>query len=420
MALRAVRGMNDILPAAIRPWQRFERAFGEHMARYGYGEVRTPLIEATELFHKQIGETTDVVEKEMYSFERHGDQLTVRPEATASCARAYVEHSVHAKEPISRWYYMGPMFRGERPAKGRYRQFHQAGAELYGDAGPASDAEMIEMVTSLLRGLGLQEFTVHVNSIGSGDLRPRYRKALVEYFTPHLALLSEDSKRRLETNPLRILDSKAPQDQALAQGAPSTLDLLDEADKAHWEGLLEHLRALDVPFAVDTRLVRGLDYYTRTLFEIRTSLGELGAQSAIAGGGRYDHMIENLGGPSIPAIGFALGTERLLSVLPELPAQANPASYVVPMTDAALASGLLLARDLRKLGLSVLVDTKRGSLKAMLRRADAVGARTALLLGDDELGSGEVTVKNLAEHSQAKVRRDALADALLNSQGAPT
>jgi histidyl-tRNA synthetase len=241
MELRAVRGMNDILPDEVEHWHRLETAFRRHAELHGYAEVRTPLLETTALFVRQIGETTDVVEKEMYSFERHGESLTVRPEGTASAARAYVEHQIAAKEPVSRWYYLGPMFRGERPAKGRYRQFYQAGCELYGDAGPLCDAEMIQLVAGFFQDIGITAFQVHVNSLGSGDTRARYREALLQYFTPMRDKLSEDSQRRLDKNPLRILDSKSQADKDAAVGAPSITSLLDEADREHFERLCHHL-----------------------------------------------------------------------------------------------------------------------------------------------------------------------------------
>ena len=333
--LRAVRGMNDILPDEVVRWQRLEGAFRRHAELHGYAEVRTPIIEHTSLFRRQVGESTDIVEKEMYSFERHGDDLTVRPEGTAGAARAYVEHQVATKEPVSRWYYLGPMFRGERPAKGRYRQFYQAGCEIYGDPGPLCDAEIIQLVVGLFRDLGVGEVVVHVNSLGSAGTRERYRDALLAHFTPLEASLSEDSQRRLEKNPLRILDSKDPRDQAAAQGAPSILNVLDAADPEHWQGLLHYLGVLGVPHVVDPTLVRGLDYYTRTLFEVRTKSTDLGAQNALGGGGRYDNMVKSLGGPDVPAIGFALGLERILLSMPEAAAPPPKTCALLPPSPPA-------------------------------------------------------------------------------------
>ncbi|MRG93323.1 histidine--tRNA ligase [Polyangium spumosum] len=414
MELRAVKGMNDILPDEAARWQRLEQAFREHVARYGYDEVRTPILEHTALFSRQIGETTDVVEKEMYSFARHGDELTVRPEGTAGAARAYVEHKVHTKEPVSRWCYLGPMFRGERPAKGRYRQFYQAGCELFGDAGPVADAEMIEMIYSLLTaGLGIGHIEIRLNSLGASGTRGRYRDALVAHFTPIKDKLSEDSQRRLEKNPLRILDSKDPRDREASKGAPSILELLDEADAAHFAGVRRHLDALDVRYVVDPTLVRGLDYYTRTLFEFVTTTGDLGAQSTVVGGGRYDNMVEGLGGPSVPAIGFAMGIERLLTLMPGEASRERPAIYVAPLSDACTGRALVLGRDLRARGVRVEVDGRGGRLKAMLRRADALGAKLCVILGDGELERGVVSVKALAEHKQDEVPLADAADVLV-------
>ncbi len=409
MKLRAIRGMNDILPDEARAWHHVESVFRRKAELYGYGEVRTPLIEDTSLFSRQMGETSDVVEKEMYSFERHGDRLTVRPEGTAGAARAYVEHNVAHKEPVSRWYYLGPMFRGERPAKGRYRQFYQAGCEIYGDPGPVCDAEMIDLVVGILGDLGIGGLTVHLNSLGSGDTRARYRDALLAYFTPRLASLSEDSQRRLEKNPLRILDSKDPRDREAAKGAPSILEVLSDDDRAHFEGVKKGLDALGVRYEVDPSLVRGLDYYTRTLFEVKTTAADLGAQNTLCGGGRYDDMVESLGGPKVPAVGFAMGLERILVALPprEVPAGVGPV-YVATMSDPARGAALALARDLRALGVRTELDTRDARMRAMIKRAETAGSRFFVIVGDDEVAKGEVGVKDLAARTQdAVLLRDA-------------
>jgi histidyl-tRNA synthetase len=304
------------------------------------------------------------------------------------------------------------MFRGERPAKGRYRQFYQLGVEHYGDAGPVADAEMIDFVSELLRALGIPSFTVHVSSLGSGGTRARYRDALKAFLEPKKHELSEDSQRRLEKNPLRILDSKDPRDKEAAKGAPSILDLLDEADQAHWDGLRHALDVLGVAYVVDPTLVRGLDYYTRTLFELKTAAGDLGAQNTLVGGGRYDDMVAGLGGPKVPAIGFAAGMERLLATMPDAPRRAGPAAYIAPMSAAATDRALVLARELRSAGVGTEVDGRGLRLKPMLRRADAVGARFALLLGEGELERGVVTVKDLAGHSQDEIPLDGAARVL--------
>ncbi|HVY44428.1 MAG TPA: histidine--tRNA ligase [Minicystis sp.] len=403
--------MNDILPEEAMRWHRLEGAFREHAELHGYGEVRTPMLELTALFARQIGEATDVVEKEMYSFERHDDALTVRPEGTAGAARAYVEHAVHAKEPVTRWYYLGPMFRGERPARGRYRQFHQAGCELYGEAGPLADADMIELVAAFLRAVGITAFKVHVNSLGSGETRARYKDALRAHLLPKKDKLSEDSQRRLDKNPLRILDSKDPRDREAAAGAPAITDLLDEADAAHWKGLLRFLDVLGVDYVVDPSLVRGLDYYTRTLFEVRATASDLGAQNALGGGGRYDRMVRDLGGPDVPAIGFALGLERILDVMPaEAPARA-PTVYVAPMTELGQEKALVLARELRSAGVAAEIDGRGGNVKTMLKRADRRAARLFVILGA-EAERGAAGVKDLASHTQDELPLEGLGRAL--------
>ncbi|HRI65473.1 MAG TPA: histidine--tRNA ligase [Polyangium sp.] len=404
MDLRAVKGMNDILPDEAARWQRLESAFRNHVATYGYDEVRTPLLEHTALFSRQMGETTDVVEKEMYSFERHGDALTVRPEGTAGAARAYVEHHVHTREPVSRWYYLGPMFRGERPAKGRYRQFYQAGCEVYGDPGPLVDAEMIEMVYSYLTSvLGIPNIEVRLNSLGALGTREKYAAALRDFFEPRKDKLSEDSQRRLEKNALRILDSKDPRDREQLEGAPSILSILDAADAAHFDSVKHFLDDTGVPYVVDTKLVRGLDYYTRTLFELVTTTGDLGAQSTLVGGGRYDNMIAELGGPSVPAIGFAMGIERLLTLLPDDVSRDKPAVYIAPLSAACASKAMVLGRDLRRLGVRTEVDGRGGKIKAMLRRADSLKVKLCVILGDGELERGVATVKDLAGHTQTEV-----------------
>jgi histidyl-tRNA synthetase len=394
--------MNDILPDEVARWQRLEGAFRRHAELHGYAEVRTPIIEHTSLFRRQVGETTDIVEKEMYSFERHGDDLTVRPEGTAGAARAYVEHQMATKEPVSRWYYLGPMFRGERPAKGRYRQFYQAGCEIYGDPGPLCDAEIIQLVVGLFQDLGVGEVVVHVNSLGSAGTRDRYREALLAHFGPKKASLSEDSQRRLEKNPLRILDSKDPRDHEASQGAPLILDVLDDADRAHWQGLLRYLDVLGVEHKVDPTLVRGLDYYTRTLFEVRTKSTDLGAQNALGGGGRYDNMVKSLGGPDVPAIGFALGLERILLSMPEAAPSPPKTCALLPLSPAGAEKALVLARDLRALGVRCEVDGRGGKLKAMLPRAEKRGASVCVLLGE-EVARGVVSVKDLASRTQEEL-----------------
>ncbi|MCU0692160.1 MAG: histidine--tRNA ligase [Polyangiaceae bacterium] len=400
--------MNDVLPDEIGRWHHLERVFRDTVERYGYCEVRTPIVEPTSLFERSIGEATDIVEKEMYSFERHGDALTLRPEGTAGVVRAYVEHHVSQREPVTRWYYFGPMFRGERPARGRYRQFHQLGCELYGDAGPAADAEMIDMLHRLFCRLGIDDLQVVLNSLGGPGTRPRYRNALVEHLTPLREKLSDDSKRRLQSNPLRILDSKDPRDiEALAR-APSVLELLDGDDLAHWQQLRAHLDGLGTPYRVDAKLVRGLDYYTRTLFELQSRAGEVGAQNALGGGGRYDGLVEQVGGAKTPAIGFALGVERILLAMTMPEGARERLCVVAPVGARATTEALVLSRELRECGLRVDCDCRGGSgssLKAMLRRANSLGARICMVMGDSELDASLVQVKDLEARTQTNVAR---------------
>ncbi len=410
---RAVKGMNDVLPEEIGRWQRVEQIYARTMSLYGFREVRTPFVESTALFSRAIGETTDVVEKEMYSFVHHDEPLTLRPEGTAGAARAYIEHQVQGKEPITRWWYGGAMFRAERPQRGRYRQFYQLGAEIFGDPGPGSDAEMIDMLVQFLGELRIPDVRVYVNSLGGSETRGRYRDALVAHLTPRAAQLSADSQRRLGTNPLRILDSKDPRDREAAAGAPTLHEFLGADDRAHFDGLRAHLDALGTRYEVDARLVRGLDYYTRTLFEIKGASDKLGAGDTLVGGGRYDGMVGDLGGPSVPAIGYAAGLERLL-IASELEAAGNVADALVAPLGNAAGPALVLARDLRRRGIRCEVDTRGSSLKSQLRRANALGARVVLILGETELADGTVQVKDLDAHTQETLRRDAAVDIVVD------
>jgi len=417
MRFSRVKGMNDILPDEVGSWQRLEDAFRRTVELYGYAEVRTPVVEPTNLFVRSIGENTDVVEKEMYTFERHRDSLTLRPEGTAGAARAYVEHKLWTREPVSRWYYLGPMFRAERPQRGRYRQFYQAGCEIFGDPGPVCDAEMIDMLCALFGELGIGDLEVCIHSIGGPAARERYRAALRDYLRPHAAELSEHARARLEVNPLRILDSRNEGDQKVVAGAPAILDVLDEEDRGHFDGLCQALDALGTPYRVDPSLVRGLDYYTRTLFEIKSSSGGLGAQNTIAGGGRYDGMVQSLGGTQVPAIGFAMGLERILLAMPEASPRPDPLVYLAPMGIAAQREALLLARDVRRRGCRAELDGRGNSLKSMLRRADSMGARLCVVIGDAEIDRKVVAVKDLAEHTQDELPRADAAERIVERLG---
>ncbi|MGC4088494.1 MAG: histidine--tRNA ligase [Polyangiaceae bacterium] len=403
MQFQRVKGMNDILPGDIERWQRLESVFRRTVELHGYSEVRTPILESLELFVRSTGETTEIVEKQMFELQRGSERFALRPEGTPGSARAFIGGSVHAKEPVTRWYYIGPMFRAEQPQRGRYRQFHQAGCEVYGDAGPISDAEMIDMLVGLLRALGVESFDVRINSLGGAQSRAKYRAALQDYLRPQADKLSEHAQKRLGDNPLRILDSKDPRDREAVKGAPSILDVLEPEDQAHFQGLCAALDALGTPYVVDTGLVRGLDYYTRTLFEFTSNAGQLGTQSALLGGGRYDGMLEGLGGPKLPCIGYAMGLERMLLAMDKTELPKAPRCFVAPLGEKATHQGLIIARELRALGITVDVDGRGGSLKSMLRRADATGAALCLVLGEAEVERGVVQVKNLAAHTQTEL-----------------
>lgn len=417
MKYRAVKGMNDILPEEARRFQFVEGVFRAEVEKAGYRELRTPIVEELALFHKSTGETSEVVQKQMFVLERGRETLALRPEGTPSAARVYIGQSQWAKEPITKWYYIGPMFRAEQPQRGRYRQFHQAGCELYGDAGPLSDAELIDLLYRFTTSLGLKGVTIHVNSLGGAEAREAYRARLREYFEPKKAELSEHAQARLSDNPLRILDSKDPRDIQASEGAPILLDSLTEEDKAHFEGLRAALDALGTPYNVDPRLVRGLDYYTRTCFELTADSGEIGSQNAILGGGRYNSMIRDLGGEDVPAIGFALGLERLLLALGDVAPPPPPLCFFAPLGSEAGRIALKSGAALRARGAHVEIDGRDGSLKSKLRRAGSLNARVAVVLGDTELARGVAQVKNMASHEQFDVPLEELPERILSLLG---
>ncbi|MCX7891958.1 MAG: histidine--tRNA ligase [Burkholderiales bacterium] len=414
-ALQAVRGMNDILPDETPLWERFEDTVRAWLKSYGYRNIRMPLVEPTPLFRRAIGEATDIVEKEMYSFvdELNGEHLTLRPEGTASCVRAVVQHNLLYGGPQRLWY-SGPMFRHERPQKGRYRQFHQIGVEALGLAGPDIDAEHLLMCARLWDDLGISGVRLHLNSLGSRAERHRHREALVAYLQEHRDALDEDSRRRLVTNPLRVLDSKNPAMQALIEGAPRMLDYLGDESAAHFEGVQAVLRGAGIPFRIDPRLVRGLDYYNLTVSEWVTD--RLGAQGTVCGGGRYDGLVELVGGKPAPACGFAMGVERLVALMREAGvADAGEALdvYLVHQGAAADAFAFTVAERLRDHGFSVLHHAGPGGFKAQMKRADASGAAVAVIIGDDEAAAGEASVKALREERpQTRAPLDALPAAL--------
>ena len=411
--LKAIKGMNDILPPESARWEWLEDKVRQLMRRYGFQNMRTPIVEPTALFVRGLGEVTDIVEKEMYSFEDslNGDKLTLRPEGTAGAVRAINEHSF-LYEGGKRLYYIGPMFRHERPQKGRYRQFHQVGAEVLGYAGPDVDAELILMTAALWRDLGLKvgdDVTLQLNSLGQPEERQAHRQALITHLEAHAELLDEDGKRRLHSNPLRILDTKNPAMQAVVESAPKLIDFLGEASLAHFNAVKAVLDAAGVPCEVNTRLVRGMDYYNLTVFEWVTT--RLGSQGTVCGGGRYDGLIEQLGGKPNPAVGWGLGMERLLLLLEEvgtLPAPAAPDAFAVVFPGVPLAPVMVALECLRGAGVSVVLNPagKEGpaSPKSQFKKADASGARFALVFGADEVARGEVAVKPLREGGEQVLR----------------
>ena len=397
--IQAIRGMNDILPDETPKWQFVEEQFRQLMAAYGYAEIRFPIVEKTELFKRSIGEVTDIVEKEMYTFEdRNGDNLSLRPEGTAACVRACLQHGLLYNQTRRLWY-MGPMFRHERPQKGRYRQFYQLGVEAFGFPGPDVDAEMIMMTVRLWKQLGIADsVTLELNSLGSSESRRAYRDILVAYFEQHREQLDSDSLRRLETNPLRILDSKNPDMQALIEAAPKLNAYLDEASRAHFAKLCSLLDAVGIAYRINPRLVRGLDYYSKTVFEWVTD--KLGAQGTICAGGRFDGLVEQLGGRATTAMGFAMGMERLVSLIDEAQFEQQdyaPQAYFLALGEEAENRAMQLAEQCRDAlpDLRLLLNCGGGGMKSQMKKADRSGARFALILAEDELARDEITIKDL-------------------------
>jgi histidyl-tRNA synthetase len=409
-AIQAVRGMNDLLPEQVRLWQRVESAARNVLGAYGYAEMRFPILERTELFARSIGDVTDIVEKEMYTFEdRNGDSLSLRPEGTAGCVRAGIENGLlHNRQ--QRLWYQGPMFRHERPQKGRYRQFHQIGVEAFGMEGPDVDAELILLAARLWRELGLKSVSLQVNSLGTVEARAAYRRLLVDYLQSRRAELDEDSLRRLDKNPLRVLDSKNPAMQDVIAHAPRLSDHLDAESRGHFAGFLAVLDASGVAYDINPRLVRGLDYYTRTVFEWTTD--RLGAQAAVCAGGRYDGLVGLLGGAPTPAAGFAIGLERLVEVLAMdgvLAPEEGPQVYFVTLAGDRTREALALAERLRDAGVRTVFNSGGGGLKSQLKRADRCGARFAVLFGGEEALRRAVAVKDLQDGNQTEVEQDRLA-----------
>ena len=418
--IRGVKGTRDVLPIDTYvkdddPWVRvghyqlIEQTARELFPLYGYREARTPILERTELFVRGIGEVTDIVGKEMYTFDDRGESVTLRPENTASLVRAYIEHNVGQQEPETKWWYLGPMFRRERQQRGRYRQFTQIGVEAVGNPGPRIDAEQIEMLDRWLRMLGMP-FSMHLNTLGDANCRPRYREALQQYLRAHAADLCEECRKRTETNPIRVLDCKNPKCQEVVAGAPQMQAFLCEACKAHFAGVQEALQRLGVAFVIDPKLVRGLDYYTRTAYEAIATSG-LGAQSTVAGGGRYDGLVKELGGADVPGIGFAAGVERMALLVARQGKEqvTRPVVFIAPLGETEAARADQLAQQLRAEGIAAEVSFRKANPANQLKRADALGARFALVLGDAELKADRAKLKEMKTGAQHEVSLSGLA-----------
>ncbi|MFQ5481131.1 MAG: histidine--tRNA ligase [Nitrospinaceae bacterium] len=414
MKIKSIRGVKDILPGEIEKWQGVESTARSVFSRYGFREIRIPIFESTRLFARSIGETTDIVEKEMYTFQdRSGDSITLRPEGTASVVRAFIEHRMYGPGQVSKLYYMGPMFRYERPQAGRFRQFYQIGVEAMGTSSPAMDAETISMLMLFYHELGLQDLTLHINSLGSSASRDAYREVLKDAIRPHLETLCPNCNARYERNPLRVLDCKVDACVKIAGGLPRIQDHLIEEDKDHFHQVQAALNSIGTDYQVNDRLVRGLDYYSRTTFEV--TAGGLGSQNAVCGGGRYDGLVEEFGGPATPCFGFAMGMERLITILPDPEAAAaGPGAdvFLVLLGEAARNLGFSLIHRLRRQGFRVERDYEGGSMKSQMRKANKSGAKYAVLLGDNEIQSGRCPVKEMETGTQVEAPVDSLESAL--------
>lgn len=399
----AVKGVQDILPPDTFEWQRVESLSREIFSHYGFQEIRPPIIESTALFVRSIGETTDIVEKEMYTFpDKAGRSITLRPEGTAPVVRAYVEHHLYNLPSPQKFFYSGPMFRYERPQKGRFRQFYQIGVEAFGSGAPELDGEILSMLKVLLERLGLKGLNFEVNSIGDGKCRPSYKKALTDFFSDRRGDLCPDCQRRYEFNPLRILDCKVERCIEIRKGAPLVTDFLCSECREHFDSVLSLLRMLDVPYVINPNMVRGLDYYTRTTFEVTSE--HLGAQKAVAAGGRYDGLVEEFGGPPTPAMGFAIGMERLTTLLKENTGVPSPSPdlFIATIGKKAVVEGVLMAGRFRSMGLWAEVGYDGSSLRSQLRKADRLSTRYVFIIGEDELSSGRIKWKNLKDGSQGE------------------
>jgi len=404
--------MNDILPGDIETWQFLENTARRVFGLYGFGEIRMPVVEKTELFSRSIGETTDIVEKEMYTFtDKGGNSLTLRPEGTASVMRAYIQHKLHARDPIAKLFYIGPMFRHERPQKGRYRQFHQIGAEAVGIDDPKIDAQVLAMLMHYCEEVDIRDVELQINSLGCPECRPGYRQILIDFLEKRLSELCEDCRRRYRSNPLRVLDCKVPGCKDATVLAPSVLDHLCAGCAEHFAQVKMHLDDLDLVYVVNARMVRGLDYYTKTTFEILA--GSLGAQNAVAAGGRYDRLVKELGGPDVPGIGFAMGVERLVLMKgDERIAPSCPDLFLATLGEEAHRRGFALVHRLQRQGLRVEMDFEGRSLKAQMRRADKLNAAYSMILGENELADGKVALRDMSSGGQYAVAIEQIATLL--------
>lgn len=399
MAITAIKGFNDILPAESARWQYIEQTARRVFELNGFSEIRVPIMEKTELFCRSIGDTTDIVEKEMYSFVDKGDNsVTLRPEGTAGVMRAFIEHKLYAQDPVAKMYYMGPMFRYERPQKGRYRQFHQIGAEVTGVHDPLVDAQVLTMLVHFFREIGLDEPQLQINSLGCPECRPSYRAALVEFLEERIDALCEDCRRRINTNPLRALDCKVPGCVEATKDAPAMIDKLCHSCDEHFTNVRGFLDITATPYTINSRMVRGLDYYTRTTFEVVTGL--LGSQSAVAAGGRYDGLISQIGGPSIPGIGFAMGVERVALLLGEREFSQQPDLFIATLGSKERQFAYRLMNELIQQGLKVEMDYEGKSLKSQMRRADKLGVRYSVVIGENEIQAGKAVFKRMIDGEQ--------------------
>ncbi len=402
MAITGIKGFNDVLPGEVEVWQQLEATARRIFSIYGFSEIRIPTMEKTELFCRSIGDATDIVEKEMYSFVDKGDnRVTLRPEGTASVMRAFIEHKLHTVDAVTKLYYLGPMFRYERPQKGRYRQFHQIGAEVIGVHDPLVDAQLLVMLCQLFAEFGLTEPHLEINSLGCPACRPAYREALRAFLEQRAADLCADCQRRMQTNPLRALDCKVPGCKEATAGAPAMLDNLCTECADHFTLTRQYLDGSGTPYGVNSRMVRGLDYYTRTTFELVTGL--LGSQSAVAAGGRYDGLVADLGGPALPGIGFALGVERVALLVGKQANVTGPTLFIAALGEAARSRSFAIMCDLQRQGVSVEMDYEGKSLKSQMRRADKLNASQVLIVGESEVTAGSAQLKNMQQGTQSEV-----------------